>query len=117
MNNPPNMTTLRNCGLLNFFELLEMRAQPGLLEHLISLWDANQRFFRVGTHILTLEINDIYFLTSLSRLGTPITLVGKRPGRVSTEALLAEHGNAGATLSGGKVIIADITSFPLRVIL
>jgi len=55
------MASLRNCGLLNFFELPGMRAQPGLLEHLITLWDVDKRFFRVGTHILTLEIDDIYF--------------------------------------------------------
>jgi len=59
MNNPTSMATLRNCGLLKFFEVPGMRAQPGLLEHLIGLWDADQRFFRVGTHILTLEI-DVY---------------------------------------------------------
>ena len=48
------------------FEIRGMRAQLGLLEHITSLWDASEKFFQVGEHILTLEIDDIYFLTSLS---------------------------------------------------
>jgi len=116
-NNPPSVMALWNCGLLKFFEVSGMRSQPGLLDYLIILWDVDERFFRVGTHILTLEINDIYFLTSLSTRGAPVNLVGKRSSRVSTESLLATHCRAGARLSGGKITIADVTSVPLREIL
>ena len=77
LNNPPSMAVLRNCGLVKFFEVPGMRAQPALLEHIISLRDADLRVFRVGDETLTLEIDDIYFLTSLSRSGAPISLVSK----------------------------------------
>lgn len=53
-NDPQSLMDLRNCGLLKYFEVPGMRAQPRLLEYVIGVWDAEERFFRVGTHILTL---------------------------------------------------------------
>ena len=66
LNNPPSMAALRNCGLVKFFEVPGMRAQPALLQHIIGLWDVDLRVFRVGDLTLALEIDDIYFLTGLS---------------------------------------------------
>jgi hypothetical protein len=34
----------------------------------------------VGTHILSLDIEDIYFLTRLSHHGARVTLIGSRGG-------------------------------------
>jgi hypothetical protein len=61
---------LRECGLLKFFKVQEMRAQLRLLEYLVHMWDVNEQYFHVGVHTLTLEIDDIYFLTGLSRRGS-----------------------------------------------
>lgn len=108
------MAALRNYGLLKFFEVPGMRAQPGLLRYIVELWDVDQRFFRVGDETLTLEIDDIYFFMGLLRRGAPINLVGKRPSAVSTEALLAEHGAQGVILKGGKISIVDIGNLPLK---
>ena len=71
------MAALRNYGLVKFFEVSGMMAQPALLQYIVDLWDVDQRVFRVGDETLTLEIDDIYFLTGLSRRGAPINLVGK----------------------------------------
>lgn len=116
-NDPQSIQALRNYGLLKFFEILGTKAQLGLLEHLIGLWDAEERFFRLGEHILTLEINDVYFLTGLSRRGDHVNLVGKRPSRLSTEALIHTHYRVGAKKSGGKITITDVRIFPLKEIL
>jgi hypothetical protein len=59
---------LRKCGLLNFFRIQGMRAQLRLLEYLVHMWDVNEQVFRMGVHTLTLNIEDIYFLTWLSHL-------------------------------------------------
>ena len=59
LNNPSSMAALRNCGLVNVFEVPGMRAQPALLQHIISLWDVDLRVFRVGDENLALEIDDI----------------------------------------------------------
>ena len=113
LNNLPTMAALRNCGLVKFFEIPGMRAQPALLQHIISLWDVDLRVFKVGDETLALEIDDISFLTGLLRRGAPINLVGKRPSVVTTEALLAEHGVPGAVLKSGKIPILSIGNLPL----
>ena len=67
----------------------------------------------MGEETLTLEIDDVYFLTGLSRRGAPINLVGKRPSAVTTEALLAEHGVLGVVLKSGKIPNLSIGDLPL----
>jgi len=94
-----------------------MRAQLGLLEHMIGPWDAEEIFFRVGEHILTLEIDDVYFLTGLSQRGDHVNLVGKRPSRLTTKALIHTHYKDGGKKSGGKITITNVAYFPLKEIL
>jgi hypothetical protein len=63
---------LRECGLLKLFKVQGMRAQLVQLENLVQMWDVNEQVFHVGVHTLTLEIDDIYFLTILSRCGSRV---------------------------------------------
>jgi hypothetical protein len=44
------------------------------------MWDSEQQVFHVGVHVLSLDIEDIYFLTGLSRRGARVTLTGGRGG-------------------------------------
>jgi hypothetical protein len=67
-----------NCGLLKIFKIQNMRKEMLLLEHLIGLWDANEKDFRVGSQLLEIEIEDVYFLMRLSKRGAPIILSGHR---------------------------------------
>lgn len=60
------MDSLCNCGLLKLFMFPGMRAQPMLLERLVGMWDADSQVFMVGDQELTLEVEDIYFITRLS---------------------------------------------------
>jgi hypothetical protein len=64
-NNPPTIAALRNCGLLKYFHIPSMRAQIRLLEYLVYMLDPDQQVFHVGVHTLSLDIEDIYFLTGL----------------------------------------------------
>jgi hypothetical protein len=41
-NHPPTITTLRDCGLLKYFRIPDMRAQVILLEYLVRMWDPDQ---------------------------------------------------------------------------
>jgi hypothetical protein len=66
-NHPATIATLRDCGLLKYFQIPSMRAQVHLLEHLVQMWDPDQQVFNVGAHTLTIDIEDIYFLTRLSQ--------------------------------------------------
>ena len=63
LHDPNTIEALRNCGLLKYFKTQGMRKHVLLLEHLIGMWDDNDQVFHVGPHNLSLEIEDVYFLT------------------------------------------------------
>jgi hypothetical protein len=65
------ITALRNCGLLKFFKIQNMRKELMLLEHLIQMWDPNEKVFKVGPHDLEIEVEDIYFLTGAFKTRCP----------------------------------------------
>ena len=70
----------------------------------------------VGTHTLTIDVEDIYFLTSLSRRGRPITLIGKRGGKGSVDDLIDDHCSIGTHSVGGIFLIKHIIDRPLRTV-
>ena len=76
LRSPRTRTTLRDCGLLKFFKLQKMKKEILLLEHIINLWDVAEQGFWIGTQLLTIELEDVYFLTSLSTRGVPIAFSG-----------------------------------------
>lgn len=39
----------------------------GLLEYIIRAWDVQAQEFRIGAHLLKIKVEEIYFLTCLSR--------------------------------------------------
>jgi hypothetical protein len=80
LNDPGTVNSLRQCGLLNFFKIQGMRAQLRLLEYLVHMWDVDQQVFHMGVHVLSLEIEDIYFLMGLSCPRAHVTLTGGRDG-------------------------------------
>ena len=55
-----------------------MRAYVPLLEYTIDMWDPDQEHFMVRTHTLTIDIEDIYFLTGSSRRRRQVILSGPR---------------------------------------
>ena len=61
-----------------------MVSHEQLLEYILRMWNLEQQYFEVGAHILTVEVEDIYFLTSLLRWGAPISLTGSRGGEYTT---------------------------------
>jgi len=81
-NHLSTVATLQDYGLLKFFRILGMRAQVGLLEYLVLMWDPDQQLFHVGVHTFSLDIEDIYFLTGLSRRGYHTSLTGSRGGGI-----------------------------------
>ena len=53
-----------------------LRAQPELLQYLISIWDKDQEKFVLRDQELELEVLDVYFITRLSRRGAVPILIG-----------------------------------------
>jgi hypothetical protein len=69
-NDPRMVMSLQQCGLLKLFKIQGMRAQLILIKYLVHMWDVNEQAFHVGTHIIPIDIEDIYFLTGLSCYGS-----------------------------------------------
>lgn len=67
LNDDATIDALRNCELLKIFMCSGLRAQPLLLQRMVAMWDFDSQYFVVGDQILEVEIDDIYFLTGLSR--------------------------------------------------
>ena len=76
VNDDGNLVALRGWGILKFFNVPSMRPHGKLLEYILRMWNPEQKYFEVGPHILTVEVEDIYFLTGLSRHGAHIPLNG-----------------------------------------
>ena len=53
-------------GFLKFWCLGGLRAKPGLLQMLVDYWDPDSESFQIYGMSLTIEVEDIYFITGLS---------------------------------------------------
>jgi hypothetical protein len=116
-NHPPTIAALRNCGLLKYFRIPGMRAQVRLLEYLVRMWDPDQQVFHVGVHTLSLDIEDIYFLTGLSRRRHYVSLTGGRGGGLPMSEYYRLHCVPEAERKKGKVVIWGVRDLTLRTIL
>jgi hypothetical protein len=94
-----------------------MRKEVLLLEYLIGLWDDVEKVFRIGPHMLEIKIDDVYFLTGISKRGAPIFLSKNRATPQPTEAYVAKHYILGSRLVGGWIMIKDARDLALRSIL
>ena len=72
--NVASIATLWGCGLFKFFHAPNMISHVKLLEYILRMWKSEQQYFEVGGHILTVEVEDIYFLIGLSSCGAPMSL-------------------------------------------
>jgi hypothetical protein len=55
--------------MYNFFQIGGMRAQKRLLNLLIDYWHPDAEAFMLGGKSLMITVEDIYFITGLSRRG------------------------------------------------
>ena len=67
------------CGIYKFWCLGGLRAKLGLLYMLEDYWDPDSDSFQIDGMSLTLEVEDIYFITGLSRRGEVVNLHSRGP--------------------------------------
>ena len=72
----PTQRVLKACCLYKFGAISGMRAQVELLTWLVDRWHVEDQCFFIGGHRLEIELEDIYFLTGLSKRGEHISLFG-----------------------------------------
>ena len=105
VNDPAIVEALQNYGLLKYFRVPGMKAYVRLLEYMIDMWDLEQQHFVVGIQTLPIEIEDIYFLTGLSRRGRPVVLSEARGGETSLDELIDQYCELGMEPQSGKLHI------------
>ena len=81
------------------------------------MWNPEQHHFEVGPHVLTIEVEYMYFLTGLSRRGGPISLTGSRGGDVTTQELINCHCQPATRISGKKLPIRVVVDMTLHIVL
>ena len=77
----------------------------------------NQQVFHVGAHILSLDIDYIYFLMGLSHRGYRVTLIGSRGGNLPMSEYIHWYCDPEVERCRGKVSIRDVRDLPFRTIL
>jgi hypothetical protein len=77
----------------------------------------HQQVFIVGAHTLTIYIEDIYFLTGLSRCGSYCSLSGSRRGGLKMSEYCNQYCVPEVERQKGKVAIWGVTDITLRTIL
>jgi hypothetical protein len=108
---------LMRCGLLKYFMTQCMRKQTALLNLIVGMWNVDDQAFHVGPHVLRLELEDIYFLTGLSKRGAPLILSSPRPSEYSTEDYVDTFCREGTRKVSGKIPIKNVEDRCLQSIL
>ena len=114
VNDLATIEALQNYGILKYFRVPGMKAYVRLLEYMIDMWDLEQQHFVVGIQTLPIEIEDIYFLTGLSRRGRPVVLSEARGGETSLDDLIDQYCALGTKYQSRKLSIQSIVDRPLR---
>lgn len=106
VNDPKTILALWLCGLAKFFLTPGINAQTELLDFLVREWDSNEQWFHIGSHSLAIEVEDIYFLTRLSKKGARIQLTSHCGGGENTDYYVSQHYIWGSRkVSSGKIEI------------
>jgi hypothetical protein len=114
---PNVVATLMQCGLLMFFLCPFMRAQPRLLNALVDYWHPDVEAFMLEGQSLVPTIEDIYFLTSLSRRREPVNFRTFPMGLLNITKLIDLHYEARKNRLISQVPISKITRLSLQAIL
>ena len=80
------------------------------------MWNPEQQYFEVGDHILTMEVEDIYFLAGLSMQGELISLTGLRNGEITTQVLIDRYCFPSTQMCRKKILIKAVMDFPFCVV-
>jgi hypothetical protein len=103
---PRAQMPLNRCGLYKFWAFKGMRAQGRLLEMLVGYWDPESESFNLNGKPLRIEVEDIYFLTRLSRWGEVLNLESREAGsRMKIEEYIEAHYVAGTLKVGIELCI------------
>ena len=118
MGDPMTLNALRRSGLLKFYRTSNMRSQVRLLETLVRLWDHELGMFDLQGETLDITAEDIYFVTGLFNRVESLNLGGTGRGGdlLSVQDYVNTYCLPDTQKSGTQIPTAQITSFPLKVL-
>jgi hypothetical protein len=113
---PNVVATLIQCGLHKFFLCPFMWAQPRLLNALVDYWHPNAEAFMLEGQSLVPTVEDIYFLTGLSRRGEPVNFWNFPMGLHNIAELIGIYCVADTDHASTQVSISKIMNLSLQAI-
>jgi len=87
-----------------------------LLKYLVGKWDPEIQYFRIGIHILKIDLVDIYFITGLSKRGSPVSMSGHKNVKETTNDYITSHCRADTKKKSGNIPIKEVMNIPLHII-
>jgi hypothetical protein len=113
---PNVVATLMQCGLLKFFLCPFMQAKPRLLNAFVDYWHPNAEAFMLEDQSLVPTVEDIYFLTGLSRRGEPVNFQTFLEAPHNLAELIGLYCAVDTDCASTQVPISRITNLSLQVI-
>jgi hypothetical protein len=110
---PNVVVVLMQSSLLKFFLCLFMQVQPRLLNALVDYWYPDVEDFMLERQSLVPTIEDIHFLTGLSRRGELVNFKKFPLGPHNIVELIALYCEAGTNGLSSQVPIRKITNLSL----
>ena len=109
---------LLSCGLYKFWCLNGLRAKPRWLQMLVDYWDPDSELFQIDGMSLTIEVEDIYFITGLSRWGDVVNLRSHGPrGGLTIDEYIAVYFYLDTEKVGSQIPTNSIQVLGLKAIL
>ena len=94
-----------------------MKANTHLLEMLIRYWSIEDDAFIIDQIPLRIEIEDIYFITRLSKRGEVVHSIGRSRGSLSVEDYIHIYRPSHSEKIGSQIPIKHVESLSLRMLL
>ena len=95
-----------------------MRDNVCFLDFLNGYWDHDLGAFDLQGEILEVALEDIYFITGLSRQGTPVNLeaIGRGGDPMNVQDYINTYCTTDSLKKGSWIPIVHISNFPLQVL-
>lgn len=94
-----------------------MKANTRLIELLIHYWIAENDAFMIDQIPLRIKIDDIYFITGLSRRGEIVHSTGKMRGSPNVEDYVHIYCRGHSKKIGISILIKNVESLSLKILL
>ena len=114
---PHNHHFIAKLWSLEVFMCPSLRVQPPLLQRMVAMWYTDSQHFMVGDQTLEIKVDDIYFLTGLSRRGESVYFGVWGGSRESIDSYVSDLCVLGTRKQGGKLPIKHVIDVSLKTIL